>query len=253
MVLHKKVCDECNQYFGDTIELYMGRDSFEGFARIKHGIKPKKALKNRRRIKSMILNGDNRGALVTECDVDANGQIKIEKIPQVGFYFIEKQDYVYFEIGQIPTKEYLLENGYDIKNEMIWIIGDEIEYGMLVSELKDKGIDLKEDFNPVRNFIRFDEGSDSNNFFLINQPPILHEDQFLTQYGAKVTRGNLIILSWAKNKLMSKVSLVNEFTYGVCLCSSFKGIWIPIKIGHHFDLDKNEVTKLISASKKLLI
>jgi hypothetical protein len=52
LVLHKVVCDECNQYFGDNIELYMGRDSFEGFVRIEHGIKPKKALRKRRRIQN---------------------------------------------------------------------------------------------------------------------------------------------------------------------------------------------------------
>jgi hypothetical protein len=302
LVLHKTVCDDCNQYFGDKIELFMGRDSFEGFARIKQGIKPKKPLKSRRRIKSKIRNGEHKGVIVTEEKVGNDGQVKIEKVPQVGFFNGIQQEYVYYEKGKIPTKDHLLKIGFLLKNERIWIIGDENEYKTLVKELEEKGIKLKHDvsflkdetkgppvlvestitidktimrglckiafnylalqagtnfvlsdnFDPIRNFIRYAKG-DSDNFFFVNQPPILQDDKLLEKFGAKVTRGHLIVLSWAKEFLISKLSLFNEFTYRIYLCSGYKGIWIPIKVGHHFDLDNKEVTKLISVSKNLLI
>jgi hypothetical protein len=205
-------------------------------------------------------------------------------------------------MGEIPTKESLLENGFDIKNEMIWVIGDEIEYEKMISELKDKGIGLRDDikiskdeepdstvivetsitvdrtimrglckigfnylasqvggvfilsenFNPIRNFIRFNEGVNSNSFILFNQPPILHEDRMLAKFRTKVTRGHLIVLTWSNDKLMSKISLFNEHTYAVCLCSSYKGIWVPIKAGHHFDLGNNQISELISVSKLVI-
>lgn len=304
LVLHKTVCDDCNQYFGDNIELFMGRDSFEGFTRIEHGIKPKKPLKSRRRIKSKIINGEHKGVIVTEEKVGDDGQVKIKKVPQVGFFNGIQQEYIYFEMGQIPTKDYLLNNGFLLKNETIWITGDENEYKALVKELEEKGIKLRHDiafskdetnglsvlvestitvdrtimrgfckiafnylasqvgtnfvlsefFNPLRSFIRYGKG-DSDSFLIVNQPPILHEDIFLEKYGRKVTRGHLIVLSWAKDKdiLISKLSLFNEYTYRINLCSRYKGIWIPIKVGHHFDLDKKEVTKLLCVSKRLLI
>jgi hypothetical protein len=302
LVLHKTVCDDCNQYFGDNIELYMGRDSFEGFARVKFGIKPKKQLKSRRRIKNKINQGEHKGVIVTEEKVGEDGQIKIQKVPQVGFFSGIEQEYFYFEMGQIPTKDNLISKGFLLKNEIVWIIGDENEYKLLVKELEEKGIPLKNDvaltkddtnglsvlvessitidrtimrglckialnylasqvsnqfvlsenFDPVRNFIRYGNGK-SDDFLIVNQPPILHEDQFLEKFGAKVTRGHLIVLSWAKNALISKLSLFNELTYKINLCSGYKGIWMPIKFGHHFDLDKKEVTKLLSVSKALLI
>ncbi len=34
------VCRQCNQYFGDGIELLLGRDSYEGLMRLAHGVKP---------------------------------------------------------------------------------------------------------------------------------------------------------------------------------------------------------------------
>ncbi len=302
LVLHKTVCDDCNQYFGDKIELFMGRDSFEGFARIKHGIKPKKPLKSRRRIKSKIKNGEHKGVIVTEEKVGNDGQVKIEKVPQVGFFNGIHQEHIYFEMGQIPTKDHLLKKGFLLKDETIWIIGDENEYKALVEGLKEKGITLRyddafskdetngvsvlvestitvdrtimrglckiafnyltsqvganfvlsENFNPIRSFIRYGKGN-SDNFLLVNQPPILQDDKLLEKFGAKVTRGHLIVLSWAKDLLISKLSLFNEFTYRINLCSIYKGIWIPIKVGHHFDLDNKEVTKIISVSKRLLI
>jgi hypothetical protein len=302
LVLHGTVCDDCNQYFGDNIELFLARDSYEGFVRIKYGINPKQPLKSRRRVKSKIRSGDHKGAIVTEVEVGSDGQVKIERLPQVGFFSGIQQEYVYFEIGQIPTKEYLINNGFVIENKAIRIIADENEYQIIVKELEEQRIKLRndvafsmeeinvqsvqvestitvdrtimrglckiafnylvsqigatfvlsEDFNPLRNFIRYGKGS-SDKFFIVNQPPILHEDKFLEKYGAKVTRGHLIILSWDRDILFCKLSLFNEYTYRINFCSGYKGIWIPIKFGHHFDLDKKEVTKLLTVSKRLII
>ena len=42
LTLNELVCDDCNQYFGDSIELSLGRDSLEGIARYNHGIRSKR-------------------------------------------------------------------------------------------------------------------------------------------------------------------------------------------------------------------
>ena len=56
IILYESVCDQCNQYFGDNLELYLGRDSFEGIQRHKYGITPKSPLRRRLRIKSKSKN-----------------------------------------------------------------------------------------------------------------------------------------------------------------------------------------------------
>ena len=36
--LHDKVCDSCNSYFANNLDLVMARDSYEGISRLPHGI-----------------------------------------------------------------------------------------------------------------------------------------------------------------------------------------------------------------------
>ena len=38
--LRPAICDRCNQRFGDTLELALGRDSYEAVLRLHHGMKP---------------------------------------------------------------------------------------------------------------------------------------------------------------------------------------------------------------------
>lgn len=302
IVLHQMVCDECNQYFGDHLELFLARDSFEGFSRTQFGIKSKKPLKKRKRINSKINDGVFKGALVQEMELGKKGLINVEKLPQVGFYNIQKKEFIYFEMNNIPSRDYLIEKGFKVENAEIRIIGDDDECNAMVQELKEKGINfikyqdsalemdndssvpvvseiiidqtimrsickiafnyltsqvgknfiLSENFNPVRTFIRYGKG-DPNEFFLVNQPPILRDDQIIKNFNVKITKGHLIMAEWKGDKLFSKVSLFNEYTYGINLCTNYKGIWIPIKTGHHFDMDTKEVTKLLAISKKIVI
>jgi hypothetical protein len=50
--LTEAVCKECNQYFGDKLELFLGRDTFEGMLRFMQGVKAPEEFKflNNRRI-----------------------------------------------------------------------------------------------------------------------------------------------------------------------------------------------------------
>jgi hypothetical protein len=301
LILRKLVCDECNQYFGDKIELFWGRDSLESILRLKHGISPKEPLKKRRRVKSKILNGDIRGAIVKE-GIDDKGNIGVEKLVQVGFYNEKKNEYDWFEAGTIPNSTELFELGYEYKEHEIWLIGDNEEVKMLERELQEKGIPLKgeskfikgvepgelvvieaeatldrvimrgickiafnylafiagrhfvisDNFNLIRNFIRYDDGN-SEKYLFVNQPPILHDDQKYEKYKVKITEGHLIILGWKNDrKLFSMVSLFNTHTYSINLCENYDGLWIPIKSGHHFEIRTREVSKLLAISRRLI-
>jgi len=114
------------------------------------------------------------------------------------------------------------------------------------------GFILSPEFNPIRNFIRRGEG-ESDRFFEVNLPPILREDQQLEKFGAKATEGHLIIVEWHGRDVVSKVSLFNTSTFGILLCKDFQGIWRPIKSGHHFDVEKREVTRLKSFPRDLML
>lgn len=154
LILRDMVCDECNQYFGDNIELYLGRDSLEGIERLKYGLKPKALLKRRERIKAKMAKGKFKGLLIREAPGDKFGTFRAEKLIQVGIYNKEKDKYDYFELGNIPHDKELSEQGYDIKSGTVWLIGIGDEIDLLQKELEEKGFPLRgnpyliEKFNP---------------------------------------------------------------------------------------------------------
>lgn len=300
LILRGSVCDDCNQFLGDEIELFLCRDTFESVERLRHGMKPKEPLRDRKRIKSKVGTGRLKGVIVREKGLGKSGRIDVEKPIQAGFYHIQRGDYDYFELKDVPSAKTLVERGYDIKNPILIAEPGE-EMDGLISKLNTLEFDLsynpelieqpstdetvpvetdvildktimrgyckiafnylayvvgnsfvlQSDFNDIRRFIRNGEG-ESGKFLDVNLPPILYEDQWLKKIGAKVTQGHLATVDWQGNKIISKVSLFNIYTFGIRLCQDFKGIWRPIKSGHHFDVEKNKVTKLLSSPLVLI-
>lgn len=82
------VCDHCNQYFGDKLELILGRDSSESLLRLKYGLKPAKAasdLLNRRLELTIETVGPWRGARAfMALDLKGSG-LELLPFPQAGF------------------------------------------------------------------------------------------------------------------------------------------------------------------------
>lgn len=303
LILRECVCDDCNQLFGNQLELFLGRDTIESIERLRHGMKPKDTLRHRKRVKSKVEAGAWKGVVVRDMHLADSGTIAIEKAVQAGFYHTQRAEYDYFEAAYVPTNKELLDNGYDLKDAPIWLIAEEgAELDALIITLVEKGIKLsaKTDmvkqntpgdilpivtditldrtimrgfckiafnyltlvagtdfvlspvFDGIRRFVRSNNG-DCLQFFAVNLPPILHDDQRLEKAGKKVTEGHLIIVGWQGNRLVCKISLFNEQTFGIFLCQDFEGIWRPIKCGHHFDVETKKVTKLISVSKTLIL
>ena len=139
IVLREYVCDECNQFFGDKLELFLGRDSYESLERIKHGLGPKTPLKNHRRIKIKIDEGEYKNVLTEIIKSDVPGEIGLTYSLQVGFYNEITEEYEYFKPDDI-LPEQLKEAGY--KLDRICIIADNDELPKLTETLKRKGINV---------------------------------------------------------------------------------------------------------------
>lgn len=112
---------------------------------------------------------------------------------------------------------------------------------------------LHENFNAVREFIRYGCG-DSKEYFFANQPPILHNDKLFRKRGidARETEGHLLVLEWRGSDLVALVSFFNHTTYLIRLVKHFSGIWRPISVGHHFDVEPREVNEMVSVNRRLL-
>ena len=145
LVLIDTVCMECNQYFGNNIDLYLGRDTIEGVERFKHGIKSEGKLK-RQRVRFKIEQGPLRGMIATAVQSQqVQGEIDIDPVMQVGFFNNITQGYDYFEPKDIPSAQELSRKGYEFKDKEkpIHMVAKDykgIEY--IVNILKQSGMEI---------------------------------------------------------------------------------------------------------------
>ncbi|MFA5795082.1 MAG: HNH endonuclease [Candidatus Brocadiia bacterium] len=142
------VCNECNQYFGDNFELFLGRDTIEGLWRFKEGLKKTsefEPFKNNRRLKCKIVNGNFKNAYVKFRHDQETNLLAPFLITQVGFTKASGE-MEFFELHELPTKEELKNKGFVINGgiDNITIIGSREEVAEISNILKFKGIKLKE-------------------------------------------------------------------------------------------------------------
>lgn len=117
MTLDRHVCDNCNQYFGDNLEINLARDTFEGLARFNHGVKQLhefKSLGQRSRLKIRVNEGQFKGAYVYLEYSPDTGALMIRPLQQIGFYHLESAQHSYFFLDEIPNKSELDERGFDL-------------------------------------------------------------------------------------------------------------------------------------------
>lgn len=106
LTLHEVVCDDCNQFFGNDVELYLARDTPDGLNRFLIGGKNHREFHSlgkgsllERRVKSDFL----KGAFV------AHGERpqKFVLLPQIGFGKSKTGPCKWFTVDQLPTREEL--------------------------------------------------------------------------------------------------------------------------------------------------
>ncbi|MFM9329084.1 HNH endonuclease [Paenibacillus mesotrionivorans] len=114
------VCDECNQYYGNTLELPLARDSYEGMLRFNHGIKQAKEYKGtgkQARLRFRVAEGPLKGAITyREYSSEKNEVVMMLARNQIGFLQGDTQEWLFFLLYEIPTKEELMKLGVDLNS-----------------------------------------------------------------------------------------------------------------------------------------
>lgn len=143
LILYETVCRKCNTELGNRIETFLCRDTVEGIAREKYGIKSKEPQIEYRRLAFRVYDGPKKGMILTLDSSDPSGETLTVPVLQAGFFHKKRNRYEYFELEDIPSKEDLEKSGYDIKNKMINIINNnDEERERMISALEEKGIDF---------------------------------------------------------------------------------------------------------------
>lgn len=143
--LNEIVCDDCNQYFGDHLEVELARDTFEGMVlRYNHKIKKSKEFKTvgkRSRILFKIAEGEKKGQYAYQEYSKETGEIVWKPLPQIGFFNTLSSEFIYFLLDKVPDKKTLEQKGFDLSPQSrINIFGCDKE--LAKETLKKKGITL---------------------------------------------------------------------------------------------------------------
>jgi len=132
-----EVCDDCNQYFGDNLEIDLGRDTIEGLYRYKFGVKPAKdfrSLGRRSRFTVVVVEGPLKGTFsYLEYSKELN-DVSIKSLPQVGFINRTTKEYKYFLLDEIPDKDDLDEQRLDYSKDVRALGADFSEIQEVLSE-----------------------------------------------------------------------------------------------------------------------
>lgn len=139
------VCDSCNQYFGDNLELALARDSFEGHSRFAYGVRNPEEFRpfgRNSRIVLRIGEGDFSGAYAYREYSEEAGDIVVRPLPQVGFLMAPSNKYEYFLLDEIPAEPELRERGFNSRHPEA-IRGLAVDEAVLRDKLAEKGITFR--------------------------------------------------------------------------------------------------------------
>lgn len=117
--LNKTVCDTCNQYFGDNLEIHLARETIEGMKRFDHNLKKAKQYKTpgkKSKLTIKIVEGPFKGAYAFREYSSVENEIILKPADQIGFKKSGKNEYDYFLLEDIPEKKHLDET-YDLKQK----------------------------------------------------------------------------------------------------------------------------------------
>ena len=101
LVLHDAVCADCNDHFGRTFDLFLGRDSWEALLRFRHGLKDPHEVRgmfDRRIHVTLPRDGTQWGGVHLELvpPIDERHEPVVDLVPQVGFERLDGDGWDYW-------------------------------------------------------------------------------------------------------------------------------------------------------------
>lgn len=139
--LLQTVCCTCNQFFGDRLEIVFGRDSFEAYDRLKHGLKRAKdipEMPQRRLSFTAALSGELEGLRLSLVTVDGSEAVALE--PQVGLPKIAHRGWTYLTEPELADRARPLPADFDRQGQVRIIAPSREAQQRFVDLLAERGV-----------------------------------------------------------------------------------------------------------------
>lgn len=138
------VCAECNQFFGDELEIVLGRNSREAILRLYHGVKaPAGATRLRYDRVRFTVNepGPWLGAQIILAADPTGSKVDTRPVPQVGLRNKDQQNWTWLSEAELADPSVL--DAYRNPQSLIQVVGpspDDVD--RLTAKLKELGLDF---------------------------------------------------------------------------------------------------------------
>ena len=116
-VLTDDVCDDCNQFFGNALEIFLARDTIEGMHRCDFNVKKPgefKSLGKRSKLIVKVAEGFFQGAYAYRYYSEKEKRILLKPLPQVGFFKTDGSGYEFFLLKDILPVKSLPSGHYNL-------------------------------------------------------------------------------------------------------------------------------------------
>jgi hypothetical protein len=125
------VCDDCNQYFGDNLENFLARDTYEGLLRFTEDTRSTTSYRNlgiRSTISFRINEGIYKNSLAYLEPNEQSEVLELHPLPQIGFKLKNAFEYDFYLMSAFPTRDEFNFAKYDLQNSKAFmILGIDIE------------------------------------------------------------------------------------------------------------------------------
>jgi len=141
-VLHHSVCRECNQFFGDELEVRFARGAFEGMLRYQNGVKtPEIGAVHLPYVAFTVPDGNDWSGVRLSLMNDESG-LRVQLIPQVAFFDSSQGRWVHVTGVEIDAG--WLSNRADLKKSQMRIYaGSPEDLEIMALKLSENGVNFR--------------------------------------------------------------------------------------------------------------
>ena len=146
LTLNDLVCDKCNQYFGNTIDLMLGRGSAEAVRRFEYGVQPAGKVRGlmRDRVRFFLKRSDVWDGLLFEL-VPEGGSLTVKPVPQVGFRKSSENGFIFVSEDHLSREDTPLPAGPYAEGGLLVVGDSDAMRERLIAALQRRGITFRRD------------------------------------------------------------------------------------------------------------
>jgi hypothetical protein len=125
LTLHDEVCDECNRFFANNLDIHLARDTYEGLQRVPQGIQKPEEYKNLGKRSTLVIQpqgGPFKNAYSYQRFDPDTGELKILPHPQIGFKLKGSNEREFFLVKDFPQKDDFDFSKYDLSGKDAFLI-----------------------------------------------------------------------------------------------------------------------------------